>query len=104
MPKREMPDDINDGVIIDKALAYAIEAIDALPEQLQDKTLLERIKGVLGLRVTTYDQRSKLLGEARRHVSGLGTSLSSEINERRTTCRDDAVSVSGSAGLCSPTS
>jgi hypothetical protein len=45
-----MPDHIRDNEISNKALAYAIKAIDGLPEQSQERDLQQRIKFILDVR------------------------------------------------------
>ena len=73
---------VNDGEIINKALAYAIKAIEDQPEQLQEPGLAERIRSVLGIRTNDDDGRADLLlDDARDHLDGPGASLGREIKD-----------------------
>jgi hypothetical protein len=76
-----MPDHIRDNEISNKALAYAIKAIDGLPEQSQERDLQQRIKFILDVNVPDARERGALLDNVDRHLNGRGASLSKEIKE-----------------------
>jgi hypothetical protein len=66
---------------ITNALAYAIIAIEGLPEQSRERGLLERIESMLAARVPDHGERERLLNNMDRRINGRGGPLRQEIKQ-----------------------